>query len=637
MKKNLILSGLVSVASLYAYGATPVPSDITAAADGDDVIVRWTAPEGASQASVTESFEEYETFVKDKAGEWSFIDGDGKPMQPYYDYVKDNGGIVHFDEEWAWQVMSDEPFPYPTVKARTGNNVLCTFVCFNGMDESLQNDDWAISPLLSGTAQTITLYMAQIDSYAEAEPIEFMYSASGNKKEDFTLVEEVKVNGENWQEFSFSVPDGAAYFAIVYKGTAANYGVRVDDVTYVPAGSASLDLKGYNLYRDGSILNDEPLQATEYTDEDAAGESHVYKVACVFEDGEGDSSVEVKYKSLLPPAPKNFVAMLADGNIALSWEEPDGPMQTTDGFEDYEAFNPDVAGEWTFVDGDKKMQSAPYDSYETMDLTHDGEFWAWQVMDPAPFKEEESTNLKTRNGNNILCTFALWGGRNDDWAISPALSGDKQKIAFYVSSYIASTLEPLELLYSTTGTSPEDFELVEEIKTTGMWTRHEFEVPQGARYFAFHYTGSSDDNYGLKIDDVSFYPEGEKEYSLTGFNVYRDGEKINEKPVEDYAYVDENASAGLHLYQVSAVYEEGESGKVSCSIDNTGNSTEMSVAEFSVSAGQGVITVRGAEAVAVYNVDGTRVASASGDCTLKVSPGLYIVSTDKGNVKTIVR
>lgn len=45
---------------------------------------------------------------------------------------------------------------------------------------------------------------------------------------------------------------------------------------------------------------------------------------------------------------------------------------------------------------------------------------------------------------------------------------------------------------------------------------------------------------------------------LNGFNLYRDGEKINENLLSGFAYQDQALSAGSYEYQVSAVYNNGE-------------------------------------------------------------------------------
>ncbi|MCL2435823.1 MAG: T9SS type A sorting domain-containing protein [Lentimicrobiaceae bacterium] len=48
-------------------------------------------------------------------------------------------------------------------------------------------------------------------------------------------------------------------------------------------------------------------------------------------------------------------------------------------------------------------------------------------------------------------------------------------------------------------------------------------------------------------------------YCLLGYNIYRDGDKINESLITDTDYTDENLTPGTYLYQVSAIYEFCES------------------------------------------------------------------------------
>ncbi len=47
--------------------------------------------------------------------------------------------------------------------------------------------------------------------------------------------------------------------------------------------------------------------------------------------------------------------------------------------------------------------------------------------------------------------------------------------------------------------------------------------------------------------------------TLLGYSVYRDNVKVNVSPVNNTTYTDQNVSAGNHVYQVSAVYTQGES------------------------------------------------------------------------------
>ncbi len=72
-------------------------------------------------------------------------------------------------------------------------------------------------------------------------------------------------------------------------------------------------------------------------------------------------------------------------------------------------------------------------------------------------------------------------------------------------------------------------------------------------------------------------------YSLKGFNVYRDGEKLNETILRDFSYVDEGMKAGEYFYSVSAVYadEEVTSDEVYVEIRDVDNDRQDAVCPVS--------------------------------------------------------
>jgi len=63
----------------------------------------------------------------------------------------------------------------------------------------------------------------------------------------------------------------------------------------------------------------------------------------------------------------------------------------------------------------------------------------------------------------------------------------------------------------------------------------------------------------VDMDDVTLTWDAPSLKDLTGYNVYRDGNKVNTAVVSATNYYDENVDVGNHLYQVSAVYSDGES------------------------------------------------------------------------------
>lgn len=71
---------------------------------------------------------------------------------------------------------------------------------------------------------------------------------------------------------------------------------------------------------------------------------------------------------------------------------------------------------------------------------------------------------------------------------------------------------------------------------------------------------------GLMVAEISWAePLGDKT-TLQGYNVYRDGVKLNSEMLTSTTYYDKNLQQGSYQYTVSAVYAEGESSKSDASI-----------------------------------------------------------------------
>lgn len=161
------------------------------------------------------------------------------------------------------------------------------------------NDNWLVSPELSGRAQTISFW-AKSFSIAWPEAFEVRYSTGGNGLADFPdgnilSVENYPANGEvpeTWTLFKVALPEGAKHFAIRHTGyyTCALY---IDDISYegMPELPADLAVEGYHIMRDGVMLTEAPVNGTSYTDtlpDEGAGEfSYNYTVLPVFNHGVG--------------------------------------------------------------------------------------------------------------------------------------------------------------------------------------------------------------------------------------------------------------------------------------------------------------------------------------------------------------
>ena len=313
------------------------------------------------------------------------------------------------------------------------------------------------------------------------------------------------------------------------------------------------------------------------------------------------------------PAPNALKAVANGSEVALSWQQPDEPRQTstavTDGFESSPDFTISNWGDWTLYDGSQ----LPVYGVNNLDFPNSTLPQAFTVFNPSAVNASASWTPHT--GDKELASFCVMGNTSDHWLISPTLSGEAQTVTFWARAYSKQYEEDFEFCYSTTSVDTEDFNTVEavQLKNDNEWKQYTYEVPAGTRYFAIHAT--SYDAFALLFDDFTFIPDstGRQDIVLTGYNVYRDGVKITSEPVSATAFTDE-ALAGDHLYTVSAVYDKGES-KLS-------DAAAVTVVDGIVRTPETTVNSN----AAVYDLQGRRVNNPS-------ARGIYI----RGGKKFVVK
>lgn len=257
----------------------------------------WIAPAAdiIPAGEVTEGFENYTVNKPDRAGDWSFIDGDkGYVWTDYY--------LPCAGEQMAYVVIN------PTKvrgrwSAHSGEQCIAAFYNYGATD----NDDWLISPELSGNAQTISFYALSGESKTGHETFELWYSTDGTAREDFVcLTSEAQKADFVWTEHEYQLPAGAKHFAV--RCTSHNRtALLLDDFRYERAARPlEVTFVGFNIYRDGELLNSTPIADTSFTDTTAEKGNYTVKVVyntgesygrSIFLDVNGIDSVEVDSNS----------------------------------------------------------------------------------------------------------------------------------------------------------------------------------------------------------------------------------------------------------------------------------------------------------------------------------------------------
>ncbi len=254
----------------------PAPTNLVGDAKDGKVELSWDAPEIPTiSGPVTDDFEDAPSF-SNVYGNWIFEDLDNSPVGgfdkidlPGIDPGKTTGSF------WVWdqEMINNDYF-----KPHSGNKFLFAMYRYDGGTAN----DWAISPVLSGEAQTITFYAMSYDS-SYPEKLMFFYSTGTTDLEDFEYIPGGGVVPGTWTKYSVDVPEGAKRFAICSCARDA-FMLLIDDFTYIPDPEANrLHVEGYNVYRNGIKINEEPIKDTKYTDSDIVGNTtYKYSVTSLY-------------------------------------------------------------------------------------------------------------------------------------------------------------------------------------------------------------------------------------------------------------------------------------------------------------------------------------------------------------------
>lgn len=480
---------------------------------------------------------------------------------------------------------------------------------------------------------------------------QFMIRAVAKTKA-YTFVDEITVKetpDKDLAAVGISAPDK------VKAGEKFDISVSVANFGYLNAENFAV-----NLYRNGDLM---ATREVDYIDADAKIAVSFEDVLSLFDaecealysaevvlDGDkdrtNDATAEIavsRIVSELPVVKDLSGEKTADGN-KLTWTRYEvGEPESVEMTEDFESATPwsDSFGGWTFLDVDKKpVSTAGIFSIEFPNIESGvttSSFFVYNRQESAP----GNSSMAGKSGEQ--CLVALYNDNreaNDDWAISPRLDGKAQTISFYAKSFRGSYPESIEILYTTEDSlDPDDYVLIDnDDAVPDEWTFYEVGLPAGALHFAIRYV--STDTYLVMVDDITFTPDPYLSLpTFIGYDVYRDGVKINDAPVTVGEYLDKDADTAAHTYHVVAKFAEGDSelsnGVV---IDQSGlDSVVATGMRVAVENRDIVVTGTDGETVSVITVDGKLLRRVSGDLRMTVTPAVYLVTVANRVVKVIVR
>ena len=254
-----------------------VVTDLDGEYDDNRLTLTWSAPVLSAEASV-DDMEDYESFIIDKIGYYTIVDADNTET-----YGVNGVNVPVPNGPKAWQVWAPAELGLTATEwlAHSGDKCLVAFSTVSGAA-----NDWLISPEVVGGTE-LSFYAAIPTNQYGAESFEVLYSTTDTNIASFQLLEKETKGTLEWEEFVYTLPNDAKYFAIRYTSTDI-FALLIDDISFVDASSSSdLTILGYNVYRDGSKLNDEVVTETQfsYVPEVCGGISKI-NVTVVYNEGE---------------------------------------------------------------------------------------------------------------------------------------------------------------------------------------------------------------------------------------------------------------------------------------------------------------------------------------------------------------
>lgn len=319
-------------------------------------------------------------------------------------------------------------------------------------------------------------------------------------------------------------------------------------------------IQGYNVYKNGTPCNIELITETQYTDMLPAMGEQSYTVQAVYSFGceskESDpATILVENPSILTPVNQATAKVVNGKHVQLDWEEPYFVHEIYEDFESYDHFSIDNIGDWTLYDGDRAWTY--YDS--NLSYPNRGTRMAYMVFNPSACYPASS--IATVDGSKqLLIAFAnnVDSLRDNNWIISPELNFDRAfTFSFMAKSHSHEYKEEINIAYSLTGNSPEDFIKINgdtPISLNAVWTEYSHQIPANAKYVAINHVTL---NGFMSLFDNIFIGHPEYYSEFVGYNVYRNNEKLNSKILSTPRFTEYNLEDGEYTYEVEAIYANG--------------------------------------------------------------------------------
>jgi hypothetical protein len=282
--------------------AAPAVSDLAAESADNVVTLKWSEPDYKlpEAQNVVESFEDYVQGAT-SFGSWT--------MSAAHSYGPDFEDLG-LDEDTFTGKATFTVVDSEVVGTDWGGKASDGTKYLMNVGKEYYRTDWLISPVLSGSAQTVTFKIASrkfiTDWFGDDynDHVKVYYSTTTNEQTAFktsVVDQDIKASlkaGDDFETISAELPEGATYFAIVISNNEDEDGesvVFIDEISFEQgADGVEPELVGYDVYDNGEKITETPVTDTTYVVEQPADGSHKYTVVVVYNVGESEASNEVE-------------------------------------------------------------------------------------------------------------------------------------------------------------------------------------------------------------------------------------------------------------------------------------------------------------------------------------------------------
>ena len=581
----------------------------------------------------------------------------------------DNGLTRFYDPYGGWD-FTDSRLKSPVFDLQGTTNPTLSFWMFHWQDYtvnyesttgmfpeiSVDGGEWQpLSDLILAAYETYgwVEHKFPLNEFKDAETVQFAFRGQTYTEWMYFYLDEIRIEDcadydlmvtDFWGSSNINIDDDGSWSISVY-----NRGLKD-----VEGASIELLVDGKPVWSatDQNLFAGESKSYVGYHNFNATEAGYHYVSARVVFEGDENLSnntsteLDLMVNESYYPTVNGLTAAINDKSEAeISWnapELPDASATIVDGAEDYEPWLISDFGQWLTIDRDKAGSGYFLElPYKWPNCEVNQAFIIWHAEEELV---ENFPNLKAYSGDKCFLSWlanASYGWDdpvNDDFLVSPEVTGGT-KVRFMVKGIgTIDCDETFEVMYSSTNRDADSFTDIYSSVATKDWTLVEVELPEDARYFAIHYTASF--QYGLMVDDIEYTPVTGS-LQLEGYNVFRNGVKINEEIVTDTNFIDAAPETGENAYSVAALYDRGTSNACDPVIVlMTSGITDIADDAVKVIASDGTLTVTTSSPVPVkiFNISGTTVYNGvvSGSRSLTLAHGLYIVNYGTKAVKIVL-